>query len=929
MYNYHNEPIPKINALNQRAYYVPFTTENIGDDRNKSAEFTLLSNWKFKYFEDFSDAVFAAEGVDDIKVPSNWQFLGYGKPAYINTKYPMPNDPTNIYGKNPVGVYTTEAKFDVTKKNYMVFEGVDSAFYLFINGEFVGYSSISHNVTEFDVSSYVNGGVNKIKVVVLEKNFGTYLEDQDKFRLSGIFREVYVLARPENHVFDYRITADKKGRLEIVADAACEYKLYYKGEFLAVKSGKKAVFNVKNPKLWSDESPELYELVISCNGEYIREYVGFRSVEIKGNVFYLNDKPIKLKGVNRHSSTVNGFVETVEDMIKDLKIMKEHNVNAIRTSHYPCHPLLPLLCDKYGIYLMEEADIETHGVVWEPGDYDQDYYDAVAEDGRFYQQFERRIVDMAKRDKNRPSVIIWSLGNEAGWGCNFENAGKKLKEYDPTRPLHYEGALNRYTYKDGENVTFRRTDVLDMYSRMYPNVWWIDEWSDSMDCDRPLVMCEYSHAMGNSCGDVCDYWNVIYAKEALMGGFIWEYTDHGVKTEKGFLYGGDNGEVIHDGNFCVDGLVTPDRKPKSSFEEVKKAYENLTFERVGNKIKVTSRNYFEKIEGKIVVTVKANGVVDSESVLDISLAPNKSVLIPFTPVKADGYSAVYIKFLSAKNGLVEEDTELCKAFFELTPYEFKAVSGKEIDYTVNPNGTFVLTANGEPITSDIAVIDMRAFIDNDMFIINEWNKFNIKRAYQVADEVVTNGNQTVIKGKVVAQASVPHLKFETVLTKGDGYIDVDFKYNSKYIIGFLPRIGFEFALSGDQKVEYLGYGDGESYIDKHHYTVKDVFGYQAFESECPYIKPQEYANHYGTDYVKIGNLEVYSKDGSFTFSANPYSVKQLSEKAHDFELVKDGNVYVNLDAAMSGVGTGSCGPALDKACRAKKSGKLSVRIILK
>lgn len=929
MYNYHNELEPKINAMPQRSYYIPFLSEKYNDDRTKSEEMSLIDNWNFMYFDDISEEVFEAEGGVKIKTPSNWQLLGYGKPAYVNTKFTMPNDPVNIYGKNSVGVYTTEKTFDLSKKNYIVFEGVDSAFYLFVNDEFVGYASISHNISEFDVSAFVKEGNNKIKVVVLEKNVGTYLEDQDKFRLSGIFREVYVLSRPEDHVFDYRIVADKKGRLEISADKNCYYKLYYKDDLLEEKSGKKAIFNVKNPKLWSAESPELYELVIFYNGEYIHEFVGFRTVEIKGNVFYLNDKPIKLKGVNRHSSTVNGFVETVDDIIKDLKIMKEHNVNAIRTSHYPCHPLLPILCDKYGIYLLEEADIECHGVVWEPGDYNHNYYDAIAEDSRFYPQTERRILDMAKRDKNRASVIIWSLGNEAGWGANFENAAVKLKEYDSTRPIHYEGALNRYYYKDWENTAYRRTQALDMYSRMYPHIWWLDEFSDSMDCDKPLVMCEYTHAMGNSSGDVTDYWNVIYKKDCLMGGFVWEYTDHAVKTDKGFLYGGDNGELIHDGNFCVDGLVTPDRKIKSSFEEVKKAYENLTFERVGGKIKVTSRNYFAPINGKISVTVKAAGKVTYESVAEISLMPNKSVLIPFETPKSNGYSAVYVSFASCKNGLVEEGTELAKAFFELTPYKFTEVSGKNLEYKVNKDGSFALYASGEKITSDIYLTDLRAYLDNDMYDKNNWLKFNIEHVFQIADEITTNKNETVIKGKLVAQASVPHLGYTVTLKQGEGFVDLSLKYNAKYIIEFLPRVGFEFVLAGDKNIEYLGYGKGESYSDKRHYTVKDEFNYKASENECPYIKPQEYGSHYGADYVKIGDLEIYTKDKSFSFSAKPYSTKELCSKNHNFELVKTGDTYVNIDAAMSGVGTHSCGPALPKEHRAKKAGELNLRIILK
>ena len=926
-YDFHLKEQPQVNVLPGRAYYVPFDTENVNDDRNLSKQYLNLTDWKFAYFDDFTDAVFVAEGVDDVVVPSNWQYLGYSNACYINHKYPYPYTPGKIYGKIACGVYTKTVNLDESKANYLNFEGVDSALYLFINGKFVGYSSISHNISEFDISKFVENGKADIKVVVLERNFASYLEDQDKYRLNGIFREVYILSRPKDHIFDYKIKANANGKLDVTLDKNATVKLYDGETLIAEKVGKKVNFTVKNPKLWSAEEPNLYTLIIAYNGEFIKEYVGFRTVEIKDRVFYLNNKPIKLKGVNRHSSTVNGYVETVEDIIKDLTIMKEHNVNAIRTSHYPPHPLLPLLCDKYGIYLMVEADIETHGVLWRDGTYEHNYYDDIAVDTRFGEQIKCRVLNMAKRDKNRPSVIIWSLGNESGWGINFEKAAIELKKLDD-RPIHYEGA---YCYL-GNNV-FKPERVLDMYSRMYPPFDWLADFPSTLECDRPVVLCEYSHAMGNSCGDVKDYWDIMYSNDVYMGAFIWEYCDHGVKTDKGFIYGGDNGELLHDGNFCVDGLVSPDRKSiKSNFDEVKKCYENIVVERVGNKLKITSRNYFANLTGDFIVTTKVLGEEVSKKVYSINIAPFKSITVDFDNVKTDKYSAVYWSYVTtADNGLLAKGTELGKGYFELNAYKFTAPTGKPIDYTLDEK-TGAITAiivDGENILKNpIELTVLRAYLDNDINSKQRWGKYDVRHAFNLVDSITTNGNVTTIKGYYGAMSFKPILVYTMSLTKGDGYIDIDFDYRTKLDIAYLGRVGFKFALDGQSKAEYLGYGDGESYIDKHNYTTKGVFTFNPNNLECPYIMPQEYGSHYSTEYVKFDKLEIYGKN-DFSFSAIPYSQDTLIDTKHDYELVKDGKTYVNIDATMSGVGSSSCCTELDKKYWAKLSRKLSFRIIVK
>lgn len=911
-FDYHNGLQPKINAEKNRCYYVP---------TGKNTDYTPLNSWKFAYFPDFCDEAFTVNPVTEIKTPSCWQMLGYGKHQYTNIRYPFPYTPPVVLGENPCGVYVTEYKKTAAEKQYIVFEGVDSAYYLLVNGEFVGFATISHNMTEFDITPYLKD-VNEIRVVVLKNNASSYLEDQDKFRMSGIFRSVYVLGRPSDHIRDYKIVADVSGEVKITADAPADFTLFYGDKKLAAASGESVTLNVANPKLWSAETPELYALVIEYNGERIDEAVGFRKIEIKGKVFYVNGKPVKLKGVNRHSSTVNGFAETHEDYIKDLTLFKANNINAVRTSHYPPTAEFTKLCDKYGIYVLEEADIESHGTIFRnTNDATTRPRNEMPEDGRYLPQFKERIFGMYERDKNRPSVIIWSLGNESGWGKNFAAVTGELHKKDG-RPIHYE---NAYDYTVGKFVD---GGVLDMHSRMYPSVEDIEKFLASEQSDRPYVLCEYTHAMGNSSGDVKAYWDCIYAHPEMMGAFVWEWCDHAIKTDKGWLYGGDFGEDVHDGNFCVDGLVTPDRRPKSSLNEVKKVYSPFALSYDGKSVKFKNNYDFKTFTGKLRLTVKQNGVVAESKEYEIIEPAGEAAEIPFAVKAKGGFVTLICETLAgADEPLLHEGYVLDKTGFTVCNEKINATPTEEIGYKLGRDGNIIsLTAGGnELLASGFKVDIFRAYTDNDMPYSADFNEKGLKRC----KNYLLSLEDGKITGVIAANAHYPLLEYTLCYSTDGKKLKIKFDYTTKSNLKFLPRVGLTFALKGDENVIYLGKGEGESYKDKCNYTVKDYYAYETAACDCPYIYPQEYGNHTDTDYVKFRGCGLtVTADRAFNFSALPYSEEALENAKHDFELTKDGNTYVHLDADSSGVGSHSCGPELSESAKAARSGNIEFTLCI-
>ncbi len=556
-----------------RAYYIPFSENQAFAmqgkilDRAASDRFISLDGvWKIREYP-------MPEAVDlhlaprqDIPVPSCVQLYGFDHIQYINVHYPFPYDPPLVPKQNPTYHYQRYFSIqDLSQQYYLNFEGVDSFFLVYINGQFVGNGQISHATNEFCVTPYLRQGDNKLDVVVIKWCAGSYMEGQDKFRWTGIFRSVYLLKRPQAHITDFKIITDMQGGLTVqnLSAIAFAYEiLELRGE---VGPGATARLTLPNVKPWTAEAPQLYDLVLSANGEKILQRIGFRSVSVENAVFKINGRHIKLKGVNRHEShPETGAAVTVGDTVRDLELMKWANINAIRTSHYPNCPEFYQLCDAYGFYVMDEADLEAHGACAAEGGCDWRPWQAFAENMLFAPGITDREVNLYERDKNCTCVLIWSLGNESSYGKAFYEGVDHIRARDD-RPIQYEGI-----WKTDRKEFY--TSRLDINSVMYPTLELMQQYLTDEKEHRPLVLCEYSHAMGNSCGDLNDYWKLLDSDERFMGGFVWEWCDHAVKTEKGFCYGGDFGEQEHDGNFCVDGLVTPDRQITSNLRELKAVY---------------------------------------------------------------------------------------------------------------------------------------------------------------------------------------------------------------------------------------------------------------------------------------------------------------------------------------------------------------------
>mgnify|MGYP002509471541 CR=1 FL=1 len=574
------ERFERVGVEPHRSYYIPFAeTDKIKNrfgiiDRRSSSRFLSLDGvWKIKQHRNVEQVILNEELSETIPVPACVQLHGYDYIQYLNYRYPLPVTLPHIPNENPCWHYRRRFTLDKREgeRYYLNFEGVDSAFYLYVNGNYKGYSQISHATSEFDITEFVQAGENTLDVIVLKWCVSTYLECQDKFRFSGIFRSVYLLKRPEKHITDYRILTSfdgKDGVLTFINESKISITVDFQRETKVVPAQKRVQFRVGNVKAWTAENPKLYVLKLFARGERIIEKVGFREVSIDGKVFKINGEAIKLKGVNRHDfNCKTGATVSLKNLMDDVALMKSLNVNAVRTSHYPNMPQFYQLCDYYGIYVMDEADVEMHGAPNRGGSENGKKLWADYAESEFLKTgITDRHVALVERDKNRPCVIIWSLGNESSFGKAFFDGARYIRKRDKTRPVHYEGlqsAHRKYYY----------TKLVDMVSMMYPSLETMKkEVFDNPKETRPFVLCEYTHAMGNSCGDISAYWDIIYKNEQCMGAFVWEWADHAIKTRKGFLYGGDFGEKEHDGNFCCDGLLTPDRKLKSNALEMKAVY---------------------------------------------------------------------------------------------------------------------------------------------------------------------------------------------------------------------------------------------------------------------------------------------------------------------------------------------------------------------
>lgn len=981
------------NTMPARAYYIPASErmDTLVLRREDSDRMQMLNgDWRFRYYksvteltDEFYQMNYDVTSFDTIKVPGVWQMAGYDTHQYTNIRYPFPFDPPYVPTDNPCGAYVLEFSYqrdERAPKVYLNFEGVDSCFYVWLNGTYIGYSQVSHCTSEFDVTDALIEGKNRLSVLVLKWCDGSYLEDQDKFRMSGIFRDVYLLKRPKQAVRDYFIkTAVRKEAAEVCVkiqyfdQAVSTLLTLYDANNQIVDATRtqasgEVLLRIPRPRLWNTEEPYLYTLVLHTEGETIVDYIGLRKIHIENQAVCLNDKKIVFRGVNHHDSDpVTGPTVSVEHMVKDLTIMKQHNINAIRASHYPNAPVFCQLCDRYGFLMIDEADIESHGPVelFYQENTDAHKFDCWNEPIADNPIWEEAILDrvrlMVERDKNRPCIVIWSMGNESAYGCNFEKALAWTKNYDNSRLTHYESARYR---KDGIIYDYSN---LDLYSRMYPSFEEIEEYL-SRDTTKPLILCEYSHAMGNGPGDLEDYFTLFHREEKMCGGFVWEWCDHAVahgKTEKGktiYHYGGDHGEDVHDGNFCMDGLVYPDRTPHTGLLEYKNIYRPVrvvAFEQDTQRL--TIKNYMDFTDlgeyTEIHYAVTCDGeCVESGVIPNWSVAPGKtgsiflkigipkrgrSYLKLFYYLKKEtalmarghlmGQEEILLETEDNRNQtmlkLLQRKTDTQQPIIREEKGAFIILKGTDFMYTFDRRtGLFSRLYYGgrEYLDFPMELNIWRAPTDNDMYLKREWKRARYdKTSVRVYDTMLKkSGSSVEISCRMSLQAvSVQRIMDmeATWLIDEAGGIEVRFHIKKNKEFPVLPRFGLRLFLNRKfDQVSYYGMGPYESYQDKHRASSHDLYHAPVERMHEDYIRPQENGSHMDCDYVILSDdkasLAAVSEH-TFSFNASIYTQEELEQKAHHYELEPLGSTILCLDYKQNGLGSNSCGPEVLKAYR--------------
>lgn len=974
------------NTMPARAYFIPASKrmDNLVEHREESDRMQLLNGtWKFQYFnsiydvqEPFFEKDYDTENFDEIQVPSVWQMARYDTHQYTNIRYPFPFDPPYVPQDIPCGTYAhtfVYHKDENAPKAFLNFEGVDSCFYVWINGSYVGYSQVSHMTSEFDITDLLRDGENSIAVLVMKWCDGSYLEDQDKFRMSGIFRDVYILKRPKQAISDYHI----KTRIEdMLAKVEIEMKFYSplnvkisiedrNGAVVAIGSIAEegtAVLEIASPELWNTENPYLYKLILETENEVIVDHIALRKIEIKDQVIYLNGQKIKFRGVNRHDSDpVTGFTISLEQLTTDLTLMKQHNFNAIRSSHYPNAPFFYEMCDKYGFMVIDEADIEAHGpfMIYRKEDTDYNRFkrwnEMIADDPAWEEAIVDRVKLMVERDKNRFCIVMWSMGNESAYGCNFEKALEWTKNFDPDRITQYESA--RYRNYD-ETYDYSN---LDVYSRMYPALSEIQEYLDK-DGSKPFLLVEYCHSMGNGPGDFEDYFQMIQDNDKMCGGFVWEWCDHAIAhgtAENGktiYAYGGDHGEEIHDGNFCMDGLVYPDRTVHTGLLEYKNVYRParvISYDKESGELVLHNYMDFDDLKDyvKISYELTQDGLVISKGKLpEVSAAPHSEGKINLK-INVPESGKCYLKFiyhLKKELPLLDEDhilgfdeievsqkdakCQLAEKWVEKTVTDSELqvseddtqihIKGREFAYTIDRRTalfTEMKFAGREYLNHPMELNIWRAPTDNDMYIKSEWKKAHYDKAYTRAytTEVVQGKHGVKITSHASVVAETVQKILDVTITwkiEAAGKIDADIAVTKDDEFPDLPRFGVRMFL--DKKLSaarYFGMGPQESYCDKHQAASHGLYHANVDDLHEDYIRPQENGSHYDCEYVELNNSRygiVVSAENAFSFNASYYTQEELEKKTHNYELTESDSVVFCVDYALNGIGSNSCGPVV-------------------
>ena len=987
-----------------RAYYIPASVrmDDLVEHRESSDRFQMLSGeWKFQYYnsiydvkESFYEKGYDVSGFDHVTVPGVWQMDGYDTHQYTNIRYPFPFDPPYVPQDIPCGAYVHNFEYNREKKAskaFLNFEGVDSCFYVWVNGVYAGYSQVSHATSEFDVTDLLNEGENTLAVLVLKWCDGSYLEDQDKFRMSGIFRDVYLLKRPEKTIRDYHITTDvEKDRVTVKLDMyfsePVETKVTIEDKYGAVVARGEAAedgvleLTVLNPVLWNAENPYLYQIILTMPDEVIVDRIGFRTIEIRDKVVYFNGEKIKFRGVNRHDSDPEtGFVIDVRQIKKDLMLMKQHNFNAIRSSHYPNAPYFYQMCDEYGFMVIDEADIEAHGpfMLYRKEDTDQNRFrrwnEKIADDPAWEKAIVDRVRLMVQRDKNRLCIVMWSMGNESAYGCNFEKALAWTKNFDPDRITQYESA--RYRNYD---ITYDY-DNLDLYSRMYPSLQEIEDYLKN-DGSKPFLLVEYCHSMGNGPGDFEDYFQMIHKDDRMCGGFVWEWCDHAIAhgtAENGktrYYYGGDHGEAIHDGNFCMDGLVYPDRTPHTGLLEYKNVYRPVrvvSYDWKNGQIVLHNYMDFDDLNNYVDIfyEMTQDGItVEKGKLANVVAAPHSDAMVELK-LQVPSTGKVYLKLIYR----LKKQMPLLKPGHELGFDEIKLANEDDrnrqavkwleqekevgaIDVKENERQV-VLQANDFTYVFDKrtglfedmqfagrSYIDhpmelniWRAPTDNDMYIKKEWKKAHYDAAYTRAYriEVLQNKHGVFIMEHVAVVADTVQKILDVEMTwkiNEDGKIEAVIEAVKDKEFPELPRFGIRMFLNKKMnEVTYFGMGPQESYRDKHQASCHGLFRSKVAQMHEDYIRPQENGSHYDCDYVEITSgqygIAAVSND-SFSFNVSVYTQEELERALHNYELEESDSTVFCMDYAMNGIGSNSCGPdVLDKYRFAEEAFRFQFELI--
>lgn len=1002
MKTWENHQIDGINRMPARAHFLTFPSKEkalLNNNRYTHAFKNLNGVWKFMFLdapeyspEGFFNSDFDVTKMDDITVPGNWQLQGYGKMHYSDLWYNFPINPPYVPTENPTGIYKRTFFVEESyrdKKIIIRFCGVDSAYHLWINGKEVGYSKVARNESEFDITDIIRvGEENDVTVRVYQWSDGTYLEDQDMWWESGIFRDVELIGVPKDGINDYKVIADlddeyKNGIFKVEAflrttkEVNVTFELVDAGEntvftkTVVAKEGKACIDEViADVNHWTAETPYLYKLFMTVEDdgqivEVIPQNVGFRNIRLNGETFLVNGVAIKFKGVNRHDySPQNGRVVSREEIEKDIILMKQFNINAIRTSHYPNSYYLYDLCDEYGMYLIAETDLECHGFEL-TGDYKW-----ITDDPSWELAYISRMTRMIERDKNHPAIIFWSLGNESAFGCNFRKMTDVAHEMDPTRLVHYEGDFD--------------VESADVYSTMYT---WIENpkkpylMKDIIEkSKKPHVHCEYCHAMGNGPGNLKDYQDLVYAHDKLQGGFVWEWFDHGIESftesgEKYYRYGGDFGDDPSNKDFCIDGLIMPDRTPSPGLYEYKKVIEPITTTAVDIQkgiINLLSRYDFANLDRfNLVYKVMEDDVILQTgfmAVPSIEARANKDIILPYDlsaiKVKPGAHYYVNISYqLREDTSYASSGHELATAQFELPLYKEGIVVRPEgilnvekehttlhvkganfsLDFNLVNGNLMNIVRDGMQVLSKGPRLTLwRAPISNDMEIIDK-----LKKVYflHLEHEVVMNidyhmeGNILKVEVDTINSTtnSAWHFKTKyvyTVYPSGDILIDVEGTPSGRVDLApdMLPRIGVSMHLDKSMEhVRYFGMGPGENYADSKEAAQMGLYANTVDGLFTNYVIPQENGNHMGCKWVSMTNDRgmglLASTEGDFNFSASWYEDKDLDDAKHTCDLVKRDYIVFNVDYKQNALGTNSCGQwQLDKYRAKFEDFKLSFRL---